>query len=43
MIYKDFVIYIQMEGFEQQIQNWVSIDNQLRLLNEKTKLLKRKK
>jgi hypothetical protein len=43
MIYKDFVIYIQMEGFEQQIQNWVSIDNQLRLLNEKTKLLREKK
>jgi hypothetical protein len=43
MIYKDFVIYIQMEGFEQQIQNWVSIDNQLRVLNEKTKLLREKK
>ena len=32
-----------MDGFEQKIQEWVSIDNQLRALNEKTKILREKK
>ena len=30
-------------SFESQIQNWVSIDNQLKLLNEKTRELREKR
>jgi hypothetical protein len=32
-----------MDGFEQKIQDWVSIDNQLRVLTEKTRVLREKK
>jgi len=32
-----------MSGFEKQIQQWVAIDNQLRILNEKTRLLREQK
>jgi len=30
-------------NFEQEIQNWLSVDNQLKILNEKIKILRNKK
>jgi len=35
-----FRLDIYIMSFEQQIQHWVSIDNQLKLLNDKTKNLR---
>jgi hypothetical protein len=32
-----------MNGFEENIQKWVSVDNQMRVLNEKIKELREKK
>ena len=37
------IIYIMSDKFEQQIQQWVNIDNQLKILNEKVYELREKK